>query len=906
MDGSRPEVFSPNTIRMTDSLDKLLRDDDEDDLDGGVVHDKGANSFRRIQSSASSDSVDDEVAELQNLESEAAGERKLGNIPKPLNFESRPGGAFEPPKPSMKRMYGPVEGAVHAPTPQRTIPRPAPSQLHQQHMNYDLQYQNRAAQQQHHDPFYSQPYSSMHYPPVSGSNGFGHMGVVSPLTIPEYPHYPSMHHAVSWSPTPPEFGPRDQWQPPPLQRNVMRSAEFYPPDVAGYDNRHLHHQFTHPNHNHYDYTNLPGHTSPDFGFHAMPGHVSPFMPHYIIPENDLYHQHPTAQQPHVHHSHPLPAPRQRSRSRDEGVRKPKGMDPLTPPRKSEKPDGVGFSSSPREYGRPRTASINSGVSSSASLDESPPLPSFDRSPVAPNSSLRPQPGLRSASSEDELGPLLKSGLGGSYRQMQQSSYFGASLEVGGDNTTPKKLGKKPSLKQPKIHLRARTAISQGGIPKNEDDKRSEFENPVERAAFKEFGRQFRQKENESLDAAKNYALLCLSEVNTDIYLPSATHWRVYLELADVAKRCNEIDSARSYYRKSCQLQPLASQGWLEHSKLEEESGNLSRCAAILEEGLYHCTANENLLIRAVKFHERVGQLDEARKLLGRLKNVPIERAWKSMLEGALLEARAGKYLTVAREILKYLTHYVPWYGPLYLAHTRLESLYGNPADAFAIVEKGLKELPRYGPLYFQAFCLLEKEDLSRKAYHLPRTMKMVARADNISRELLWKVHLEAALIQERAAAQQVQNNPRLNLKKCLAPTRRSFAKAMMLASSTSPNLCWKIWLASGRTEVSCGNTDEARVLFHRAYESVSEKGRSAVLLECARLEEFSGRIELARAILCKARTEFGKNDWKVWLASVNLETRCGLKERAANFAQKSLQIHSGTGKCGSTYWWKLP
>lgn len=263
-----------------------------------------------------------------------------------------------------------------------------------------------------------------------------------------------------------------------------------------------------------------------------------------------------------------------------------------------------------------------------------------------------------------------------------------------------------------------------------------------------------------------------------------------------------------------------------------------------------------------------------------------------MLEGALLEARAGKYLTVAKEILKYLTHYVPWYGPLYLAHTKLERDYGTAVDAFAIVERGLKELPRYGPLYFQAFCLLEKEDLMHNAYNLPRTMKMVSRADNISRELLWKVHLEAAQIQERAAAQQVQNNPNLNLKKYLTSTRTSYAKALMLCP---PNLCWKIWLASGRTEVSCGNMDEARILFLRAYDSVSEKGRSTVLLECARLEEFCGDFELARAILCKARVAFGKSDWKVWLATVNLECRCGFQERAVDFAQKSLEIHSGTG-----------
>jgi hypothetical protein len=145
-------------------------------------------------------------------------------------------------------------------------------------------------------------------------------------------------------------------------------------------------------------------------------------------------------------------------------------------------------------------------------------------------------------------------------------------------------------------VRSGTSVNQGIVSKNDDDaKRSEFiESPSERAAFKEFGRQFRQKENDSLHTAREYALACLSESNADVYLPPSTHWRVFLELADVAKRCNEIENARSYYRKACELQPLASQGWLEHSKLEEESGNLSECASILEKGLRYCTTNENL------------------------------------------------------------------------------------------------------------------------------------------------------------------------------------------------------------------------------------------------------------------------------------------------------------------------
>ncbi len=245
-------------------------------------------------------------------------------------------------------------------------------------------------------------------------------------------------------------------------------------------------------------------------------------------------------------------------------------------------------------------------------------------------------------------------------------------------------------------------------------------------------------------------------------------------------------------------------------------------------------------------------------------------------------------------MLKFLTHNVPWYGPLYLAHTKLEHDFGSPAEAFSIVEKGLKELPRYGPLYFQAFRLLEKEDLSRKDFDLPRTMEMVSRADNISRELLWKVHLEAAQMHERAAELAVKDDPeRLDLKVALQASRRSYAKAIALCP---PNLSWKIWLATGRTELLCGNTRGARDLFFRAIDSVSEKGRSTVLLECARLEEYCGDLSLSRAILCKARQQFGKSDWKVWLSSINLECRYGLRDRAIKFAKEALKIHRGTGE----------
>ena len=77
--------------------------------------------------------------------------------------------------------------------------------------------------------------------------------------------------------------------------------------------------------------------------------------------------------------------------------------------------------------------------------------------------------------------------------------------------------------------------------------------------------------------------------------------------------------------------------------------------------------------------------------------------------------------------------------------------------------------------------------------------------------------------------------------------------------------------------------------------SCLKKGRSAVLLECARLEEFVGDMDLARAILCKARRDSAL-DWKIWLESVNLEIRCEMPCRASAIACEALETHTGTGR----------
>lgn len=445
------------------------------------------------------------------------------------------------------------------------------------------------------------------------------------------------------------------------------------------------------------------------------------------------------------------------------------------------------------------------------------------------------------------------------------------------------------------------ASHEGGIPDDTglsvpeetgDVKRGELEeSPATRIAFKDFYRAFRGEEKHSFQKAEELAQQALQDGS----LPESIHWRVYLELADLARRSNRYMEARRLYQKVCQLQPYASQGWLEYSKLEEDCGFMNRVSNILHAGLEYCEYSETLLTRAVKHQERLGNLVSARGILARLKHVGIDKVWRTVLEGALLESRAGNH-EMSRRVLKYLMHHVPWYGPLYLEAYKLERDQGHPTDAMQIVERGLTALPRYGPLWFGAFRLYEEMDVTEGLYHLPRTMLMIERAKcTISKELVWKLHLEAAQMLERTALAYVEESG-FDLELYLSPVRRRF----ILTILTCPqNLKWKVWLAAGRMELAVGKVEATHSLFQRAHDCVQQKSKSATLLDCARLAEFRGDVDLARAILCKARSFYG-NDWKVWFESVLVEIRNDNHARGYEIAANGLDLHSGSGRLWAT------
>eukprot|EP01112_Ceratiomyxa_fruticulosa_P016875 TRINITY_DN515_c0_g4_i1.p1 TRINITY_DN515_c0_g4~~TRINITY_DN515_c0_g4_i1.p1 ORF type:complete len:106 (+),score=24.76 TRINITY_DN515_c0_g4_i1:154-471(+) len=98
-------------------------------------------------------------------------------------------------------------------------------------------------------------------------------------------------------------------------------------------------------------------------------------------------------------------------------------------------------------------------------------------------------------------------------------------------------------------------VNMGSNVRGKEPKRTDLiESPNTKQTYKQFFKQFKAKEKEGFKEAKHFALSNLS------LLPEKVHWKVFLELADLAKRENHLHTAQKYYEMVTQLQPYAPQG----------------------------------------------------------------------------------------------------------------------------------------------------------------------------------------------------------------------------------------------------------------------------------------------------------------------------------------------------------
>lgn len=80
--------------------------------------------------------------------------------------------------------------------------------------------------------------------------------------------------------------------------------------------------------------------------------------------------------------------------------------------------------------------------------------------------------------------------------------------------------------------------------------------------------------------------------NRLLSVPQKIHYRVLLDLADLAKRESKFREAKFLFKLVIYLQPYAYQSWLEFAKMEEECGNQKRARLILKVGLRFLPLND--------------------------------------------------------------------------------------------------------------------------------------------------------------------------------------------------------------------------------------------------------------------------------------------------------------------------
>ena len=176
----------------------------------------------------------------------------------------------------------------------------------------------------------------------------------------------------------------------------------------------------------------------------------------------------------------------------------------------------------------------------------------------------------------------------------------------------------------------------------------------------------------------------------------------------------------------------------------------------------------------------------------------------------------------------------------------------------------------------------------------------------ISRELIWKLHLEHSQAEERAVDESaigLLNTSRtvtsLSAARdgLLTGARLALVRAVLACPN---NLRWKIWLVGARMELSANRIDRARKLLQRALICAPVKSRAAVYLECSGLEEHCGNVDCARRILARECEEL-QGEWKLFHEAALLEARSGNYLGAIDIAERGLAIHPGTGRLWGLY-----
>ena len=182
---------------------------------------------------------------------------------------------------------------------------------------------------------------------------------------------------------------------------------------------------------------------------------------------------------------------------------------------------------------------------------------------------------------------------------------------------------------------------------------------------------------------KGFGSVLLNYIKRIVEKRDVCVWKLLFDLANLAKKECMFFEAKCLFKICVYVQPFCADIWAEYSKMEEDYGNLLKARKILLTGLNFCRMNEVLVIKYLKIQEKIGDINEARRVLSKLKYTKLEKSWRIFLEGALLEIRLG-CPDNAQRIFRTLAEFFQVNGQINFEYAKFEECLGQPANALRI------------------------------------------------------------------------------------------------------------------------------------------------------------------------------------------------------------------------------
>ena len=217
--------------------------------------------------------------------------------------------------------------------------------------------------------------------------------------------------------------------------------------------------------------------------------------------------------------------------------------------------------------------------------------------------------------------------------------------------------------------------------------------------------------------------------------------------------------------------PSYLQIWLEFTRLEMECGEYVNASHVLEAALSYHQHNELLLQKKLRVEERLNRIEPIRSIIQELHMLNTQKSLKIIMEAVAIVARMG-YESDAAEYYREIIHKSRFYtGNFYMEEMLFEEHYGNYTQLLDMVNKALTQYPKYGPLWFYCFELLEhdyseqwdKKSLEARMSCNALNQYMKEAIESLTPDLLWKVYFiriqfwcRTVLYMRRAVMQNVR------------------------------------------------------------------------------------------------------------------------------------------------------